>query len=84
MSRTITQRELRNDSGAIMRGLDKGETFVVTRSGVPVGELIPIRRRRFAPRERVIEIFHGTAPVDRERFVADLDRWLDQDVAPRG
>ncbi len=33
-----------------MRGLDRGETFIVTRRGVPVGELIPIRRHRFASR----------------------------------
>jgi antitoxin (DNA-binding transcriptional repressor) of toxin-antitoxin stability system len=84
MSRTISQRELRNDSGAIMRGLDKGETFVVTRRGVPVGELIPIRRRRFAPRQRVAEVFAGAAPLDRDRFVADVDEWIDQDAAPRG
>jgi prevent-host-death family protein len=45
MTRTISQRELRNDSGEIMRALDRGEDFVVTRNGVPVGELRPARRR---------------------------------------
>ncbi|PYQ81141.1 MAG: hypothetical protein DMG01_04830, partial [Acidobacteria bacterium] len=39
----ITQRELRNDSGRIMRALDRGKAFIVTRNGVPVGELIPVR-----------------------------------------
>ncbi len=29
-----------------MRALDRGESFVVTRNGVPVGELTPIRRGR--------------------------------------
>ncbi|HXO50795.1 MAG TPA: type II toxin-antitoxin system prevent-host-death family antitoxin, partial [Mycobacterium sp.] len=47
MTREITQRELRNNSGEIMRQLDQGESFVVTRNGVPVGELAPLRRRRF-------------------------------------
>jgi prevent-host-death family protein len=84
MSRTITQRELRNDSGEIMRRLDQGETFVVTRRGVPVGELIPIRRRRFAPRQHVAEVFANAAQLDRDRFAADLDRHVDQDAAPRG
>nr|WP_291822800.1 hypothetical protein [Candidatus Microthrix sp.] len=37
MGQTITQRELRNGSGEIMRRLDEGESFVVTRNGVPVG-----------------------------------------------
>ena len=43
MAETITQRELRNDSGEIMRRLDLGETFIVTRNGTPVGELTPFR-----------------------------------------
>jgi antitoxin (DNA-binding transcriptional repressor) of toxin-antitoxin stability system len=84
MSRTITQRELRNESGAIMRGLDRGETFIVTRRGVPVGELIPIRRHRFASRADVARVFAGAAPIDRERFTRDLDRHVRQDAEPRG
>ena len=42
MARQITQRELRNESGEIMRALGRGESFVVTRNGVPVGELIAV------------------------------------------
>ena len=45
MTRKLSQRELRNQSGEIMRALDEGEDFIVTRNGVPVGELRPIRRR---------------------------------------
>ena len=36
MAREITQRELRNDSGEVMRALDRGESFLVTRNGVAV------------------------------------------------
>lgn len=39
--RTISQRELRNDSGEIMRALERGESFTVTRRGTPVGLLVP-------------------------------------------
>ena len=67
-----------------MRRLDDGETFVVTRRGVPVGELIPVRRRRFASRQRVTEVFAGAAPIDRDRFRTDLDRHVDQGATPRG
>jgi predicted nucleic acid-binding protein len=42
-TRQITQRERRNESGRIMRALDRGHSFVVTRNGVPVGELVPLR-----------------------------------------
>ena len=38
VSSEISQRKLRNNSGEIMRRLDQGEAFIVTRNGVPVGE----------------------------------------------
>jgi prevent-host-death family protein len=84
MSRTITQRELRNDSGEIMRQLDEGETFVVTRRGVPVGELVPIRRRRFATRSEIAAAFSGAPPIDFDQLRSDLDRVVDQNNTPRG
>lgn len=40
--KTISQRELRNDNAQIMRGLEQGETYTVTRRGVPVARLGPI------------------------------------------
>ena len=84
MSRRITQRELRNDSGRIMRALDKGRAFVVTRNGVPVGELIPLRQRLFVPSETVLAAFAGAPRIRRTRFRKDVDAVLDQDPAPRG
>ncbi|HEX6025214.1 MAG TPA: hypothetical protein VFZ00_24695 [Solirubrobacter sp.] len=84
MARPITQRELRNSSGEIMRALDRGESFVVTRNGVPVGELTPLRRRRFVPAAEFAAAFSGSAPVDAARFREDVDRFVDQDPTPRG
>lgn len=83
MAREITQRELRNESGAIMRALDDGESFIVTRNGVPVGELIPLRKRTFVPADEVLAIFRGAPRIDRHRFREDVDAILDQDPAPR-
>ena len=83
MAETITQRELRNDSGEIMRRLDQGEAFVVTRNGVPVGELIPLRRRRFVPRDSVVAAFAHAPAIDAGRFREDLDRHVTQDIEPR-
>ena len=83
MSREITQRELRNDSGEIMRKLDEGETFVVTRNGVPVGELTPQRRHRFVAAETALAVFRAAPAVDYERFRADLDAVASQELAPR-
>ena len=82
MTRTISQRELRNDSGAIMRALDRGEVFVVTRNGVPVGELRPARRR-FVSRELLIETLANAPAIDPQRFRDDVDAALDQDAEPR-
>jgi antitoxin (DNA-binding transcriptional repressor) of toxin-antitoxin stability system len=82
MSRSISQRELRNDSGEIMRALDRGEHFIVTRSGVPVGELRPARRR-FVPSGRLLEALRGAPAIDPARFRADADAVVDQDVEPR-
>jgi antitoxin (DNA-binding transcriptional repressor) of toxin-antitoxin stability system len=83
MAREITQRELRNESGEIMRLLDKGESFIVTRAGVPVGELAPLRRRRFVPVEAVIEMFRAAPPIDYQQLRNDLDAVVSQEIAPR-
>lgn len=83
VSRTITQRELRNESGEIMRRLDRGESFIVTRSGVPVGELTPIRRRRSVPAEVFVNTMRGAPRVDLKRLRRDLDRVASQDWRPR-
>ena len=84
MGQTITQRELRNGSGEIMRRLDEGESFIVTRNGVPVGELTPLRRLRFIAAETVTEIFRTAPTVDGQQFRQDLDDIASQEVAPRG
>jgi antitoxin (DNA-binding transcriptional repressor) of toxin-antitoxin stability system len=84
MSRRITQRELRNESGRIMRALDKGRTFTVTRNGVPIGELKPIARRVFMPADVVVAAFRGAPPIDARRFRRDVDALADQDPTPRG
>ncbi len=84
MTREITQRQLRNESGEVMRGLDSGESFVVTRNGVAVGELSPVRRRRYVSRDAALAAFSRSPAIDAARFRADLDRLADQDPAPRG
>lgn len=84
MVRQVSQRELRNESGQIMRELDQGETFVVTRNGVPVGELVPLRRQRFVSADAAVAMFRGAPPVDYDTFRADLDDVADQDIEPRG
>jgi antitoxin (DNA-binding transcriptional repressor) of toxin-antitoxin stability system len=83
VSRKITQRELRNESGDIMRGLDHGESFIVTRNGVAVGELAPLRRRSFVSSEAVLAALTRAPRIDPQGFREDLDELVDQDVSPR-
>lgn len=83
MAKRITQRELRNGSGDIMRGLDRGESFVVTRNGTPVGELRPLRRRQFVSADAAVAAFRNAPRIDAARFREDVDGVLDQDPTPR-
>jgi len=80
----ITQRELRNASGQVMRALDAGASFIVTRNGVPVGELKPFQARGFVSKAAVRLAFQNAPPVNFRRFRADLDSLVDQDAMPRG
>lgn len=80
MTRTIAQRELRNENAKVIDAVAAGETFVVTRNGEPVAELRPFRagRRTFITREEVAALAAPGVRIDRERFRADLDRVIDQ------
>ena len=40
--RSISQRELRNDNAEVIRGVERGETYTVTKRGVPVARLSPL------------------------------------------
>lgn len=39
----ISQRKLRMDNAEVIRGVEQGETYVITRRGVPVARLVPLR-----------------------------------------
>ena len=83
LPRQISQRELRNKSGEIMRSLDRGESFVITRNGVPVGSLTPLRDRYFTSAAVAVETARNSPHVDYEQFRNDIDAYVDQDPTPR-
>jgi antitoxin (DNA-binding transcriptional repressor) of toxin-antitoxin stability system len=83
VSEQISQRDLRNDSGRIMRALDDGSTFVVTRHGTPVGELRPLRRHRFVDARTAAAAFRGAPRVDAGALRRDLERDADQELPDR-
>lgn len=75
----ISQRELRNDSGRIIRALVDGETFIITSDGRPVGELRPLPRDRFVERESALAVFRNSASIDWHAMRDELDDVVDAD-----
>jgi prevent-host-death family protein len=85
MDTTISQRELRNDSGVIMRRVEQGETFTVTRNGRPVADLVPHvasegSRARFVPVETIAAAVASLPEWGMRAFVDELHK-LDRAVA---
>lgn len=72
MAEQISQRELRNDSGRIMRRLDEGQSFIVSRNGTPVGELHPLRRHRFVSAHAAVLMFRDAPRVDAATMRHDI------------
>lgn len=76
--RTISQRELRNDNAAIIRAVEEGESFTVTRRGVPVARLTPVpdsdlrRVRSAAPGSDVTGLPRVTASRPTAEHLDDL------------
>jgi antitoxin (DNA-binding transcriptional repressor) of toxin-antitoxin stability system len=76
----ISQRDLRLRSKEIMDSVERGQAFTVTRDGHHIGELVPLRHRRtFLPRVKFLATA-GTSAVDPDRFRADLDSIIDNEV----
>ncbi|MFT3834859.1 MAG: type II toxin-antitoxin system prevent-host-death family antitoxin [Micropruina sp.] len=38
----LSQRELRNESGRVLRAVGEGQSFVLTNRGIPVGRIVPL------------------------------------------
>ncbi|WP_436495977.1 type II toxin-antitoxin system Phd/YefM family antitoxin [Actinokineospora sp. HUAS TT18] len=71
MSQVIGQRELRNDNAEIMRRVEAGERFTVTRNGKPIADIVP-HQAGVAPKRRslgeVQAVFRDLPPMDVERW----------------
>jgi len=73
----IGQRELRNDNAEIMRRVEAGESFVVTRNNKPVAQLSPYRvdvmfHEQRRPQLGDVQLaFRQLPSMDAERWEAD-------------
>jgi len=84
MNREISQRELRNDSAEVLRAVKDGESITVTSNGVPVAELVPLRRGRFVEAQVALEAFADAPSINLNVLRDDLDQIGDPDFLPRG
>ena len=50
--RSLSQRELRNESGRVLRAVSEGQSFVVTNRGIPVARIVPLEEP--APALRIV------------------------------
>jgi prevent-host-death family protein len=71
---TIGQRELRNDNAEIMRRVEAGESFIVTRNSRPIAQLSPYSSwdKPMASLGELQAKFRELPPVDQERWEADM------------
>lgn len=66
----VTVRDLRNKGGEILKQVEVGRSFVVTRDGESVAELNPLNRQPLS-REAIIERFKHVPLVDAKRLRQD-------------
>lgn len=72
----VTIRDLRNHGGEVVDRVLAGEKIVVTRSGRPVAELRPLRRRGLRAEELVAR-WRALPRVDPEQMKRDVDALLE-------
>jgi prevent-host-death family protein len=74
--KTITQREFRNHSAAVMDAVEAGETYHITRNGVEVAELRPLPRRRRLSAEELVARHRRLPHVDHARMRQEADEFF--------
>jgi len=76
---TITQREFRNGSAAVMDAVEQGETFQITRRGVAIAEVRPLQGETFALVSDVKRRFAGLPAGDHDAMRQESDEALGED-----
>ncbi|MFT3822156.1 MAG: hypothetical protein QM750_31820 [Rubrivivax sp.] len=74
----ISLRDLSLRPDEIIDAVEHGRSFTVTRDGRGIGQLIPLRRRRFISREAFAEASRSAPSFDPATLRADLDAAFEQ------
>nr|WP_262986992.1 type II toxin-antitoxin system Phd/YefM family antitoxin [Streptomyces sp. CBMA156] len=74
--KTITQREFRNNSAAVMDAVEAGETFHITRNGVEVAELRPVSGRRRLTAEELVARHVKLPRVDYQQMRKEAEEYF--------
>lgn len=77
--KTITQRDFRNESAAVMNAVEQGETFRVTRHGVPIAEVRPILGEAFSPIAQIKPAFNTLGEGDFDAMRAESEAIFGED-----
>lgn len=78
---TLSQRELRNESGRVLRAVSGGESFVIANGGVPVARIIPIDQQDPGLKVTRKARRRGgwlTLGIERKHAAQNLSRTLDE------
>lgn len=82
--KSITVRQLRNDSGRVLKEVGDGESFTITSNGHPVAELSPHRPargpRRLVPLGELLGAWSDLPEVDAGQWVADAREGIVDEV----
>ncbi|WP_035814060.1 type II toxin-antitoxin system Phd/YefM family antitoxin [Jiangella gansuensis] len=77
MARTIPHRELRNNSSAVLREVQAGESIEISNHGEVVAVLVPPGARRESLRVRRARVVGGLAGLDRVHVETPVQDILD-------
>jgi prevent-host-death family protein len=72
----VTIRDLRNHGGEVIDRVLSGESIVITRSGVPVAELVPLPPEGLDA-ATLLTRWRTLPMIDADALRADIDRVLD-------
>jgi len=77
MQHEISQENLQKHLVEALRKLERGDTFIVTRKGIPFAELRPVRPATFVPTATVLAAYTSGPPIDATRLRSKTDPTLE-------